>query len=181
MIILLNGPPGSGKDTVGKYIAEKYGNCTIEKFALPIKKMIQTVFNLTPEQFEYVDSQKNKNSPQELLCGKSSREIQIEFAENFMKKTFDNTIFSKLLVKRLNCDKNVVIPVTDLGFHSEIDHIVESRGDVIVVHLHRENCRFINRSYVRHPNACRNYRIDNDFSLEVLYKNIDTFMHTLGF
>jgi len=61
-LIVINGPAGSGKDTVGKLI-EKHANARCIAFADPMKTFAATVFGFSPEQLYGPSTTRNAEDP----------------------------------------------------------------------------------------------------------------------
>lgn len=151
-VLLINGPPNSGKDEVAKIVNDKFDHAKIYKFAYPIKNIMRTMFELSDEEFSAIDAPIEKEKPSELLFGKSSREVQIEISEKYMKPAFGKDIFGKMLVKKLQKEKPEVVIVSDSGFVEEARCLYKytNASDITIVRLHRDGCNFKNdsRSYI---------------------------------
>ena len=93
-IILLNGPPSSGKDTAAKFIRQWYNNdeisnifnrCTLDRMSMPIKRAFAGTMNLPiteDGEVQPFESDKEAVIPQ---FGISYRQWQISFSEDFLK------------------------------------------------------------------------------------------------
>lgn len=157
-IILLNGPPGSGKDYLtNKYIEIKNIGC-ITKFAQPIRNAaIATFQHLNDDNFD-----SNKSKPLFLENNTTLRDWMIKFGQNLMKPLLGNDVFGRLtfeFVQSLLHDHDVVF-ITDLGFYEEIAYFLDSSHysdgnphpqiNITVIQLYREGCHFTNdsRNYI---------------------------------
>jgi hypothetical protein len=169
-VVLLNGPPGCGKDTVQQHLVQylKFGHM---KFAAPIKRMAAALldmdvssvekhkeaeFNILcreikvilPSVIGYEDTKQYEYGPKDTL-----RKLLIRISEEFLKPTYGNTFFGRLAVRELNRSAYPLVIFTDCGFPDEVDAVVRSvgRGNTILIRLHREGCDFRNdsRSYLR--------------------------------
>lgn len=116
----ISGKRGSGKDTLGKVLIEKYGFQRIS-FAKRLKEITKDLFDMTDEQVdgmkkEVIDSRYNA-SPRDLLIG----------IGNDMRK-YDKDVWIRLAFKGLP-DGNYVI--TDLRYQNEARYL-KSIGAVLV-------------------------------------------------
>src|SRR5277367_2870726 len=111
-IILLNGPPSSGKDTGAKHIREflnhtpyqgRLLHTAMDRFSLPVKRAFAGMMGVSctadgiVTQYEPI-----KELPIARIGGMSYRQWQIEFSEDFMKPKFGEAIFGQLLIERIN-------------------------------------------------------------------------------
>lgn len=158
-IILLNGPPGCGKDTLANLVVKLDREFLKANFAFPLKSVNQTLFSLTDEQVEVLESDRRaKESPQDILFGKSWREVNILLAEKLIKPEYGKDAFGKLFIKRLKksfprVPKNgFQIVISDCGFSEEIGPLIETFGvnNIHLVKIQRKGCDYKNdsRNYV---------------------------------
>lgn len=143
-IILLNGPAGSGKDTIGRFLVDKLNKAGIYKFADPIKKAVAALFDLSPEEYQfYFETQQGKNNPSPRFNNKTPREWLISFSEDFAKKNGGPQIFGKILGDKLrtNFSSGVIesAVVTDSGFLPEAEAVLNTFGNEVDVYLIRLN------------------------------------------
>lgn len=130
-ILLLNGAPGCGKDTVAHIINELAGLQTvIEKFALPLKMTAGTLHAVSPtEFFEKYDTPEEKDKPQDAFFGKTPREVQIAISEDLLKPLHGKDVFGKLMLARLkDVPSHVDVIISDSGFKEEAETLVEAYG-----------------------------------------------------
>ena len=156
-IVLFNGPPYSGKDTIATKLCKYHLNGKIMKFAAPLKVIARDFFcDGSQEEFDYWDSPQNKDKPSPVFFGKSCRQVQIAISENFFKPTFGETIFGEILardIKKYNEQyPNTTFLISDSGFRPEAEVLVKEFGaeNVILVNLIREGTSYKNdsRSYI---------------------------------
>ena len=146
-IILINGPAGSGKDTVASNLltALPAGTAEIVKFAAPLKATAITLYcNGDSRKFyEFDNDQEKKNKPSAQFLGKSCRQVQIDLSESYMKPMHGQTVFGELLRNYIDTqsDKGVeTFLVSDSGFRPEAEVLVDYFGpqNVLLIRLHRE-------------------------------------------
>lgn len=155
-VLLFNGPPESGKDSIVKYFSNAYPAEFIhEKFASPMKNALKSFFNLTDEEFDNFDNNhKVKDHSTPRLLRKSWRLCHINFAENFMKPSFGHEVFGNLMnirVDQLSNDDNRTLLISDNGFLDEVLPLIESeRYDITLVKIYRPGFDFKNdsRNYI---------------------------------
>ena len=175
-IILLNGPAGSGKDSLGSFLVPKLNKASIYKFATPIKKAVAAMFNLSPEEYQfYFETPEGKNNPSPRFFNKTPRQWLISFSEDFAKVHGGKDVFGKIMTTNLrpafanNMVENVII--TDSGFQPEAEAVISSfRGECefFLVRIHRNGFKFDgdSRGYIYlekdYPNTVRALDIINE-------------------
>lgn len=169
-IIFLNGPPRSGKDSLGRYLALTAPWIRLYKLISPAETFVRTAWGLSREEF-YKLREAEKNEPQTMFRGQSLREVFIAFSEQFMKPTFGDAIFGHLAVRRLGpLSETEIIVITDSGFASEAEPLADLVGpeNTIKVELEREGCSFEgdSRSYWPPLPGMSSVRIRNEGTLE---------------
>lgn len=170
-IILLNGPPSSGKDTAAKHIQyvfreiragnDGYNRPILDRMSMPIKRAFAGTMGLPITEdgtVEPWESRKEEIIPE---FGVSYRKWQIDFSESFLKG-YREEIFGELLAARIarRFQKNIanLIVVPDCGFAIEVETIYRmfDPEDILLIRCHRSGFTFQgdSRSYVRAPKGC---------------------------
>lgn len=168
-IILLNGPPRCGKDSIANFMNRDYVsfNGFVQrpgkmKFADPIKQSLRALFSLTDEEFELFDNQ-YKDTPLERLSYKTWRQWCIAFSEDFAKKNGGIDIFGKILRNKIEKSNLNIFLISDSGFVEEAQCL---KGlDVSLVRISRPGHNFDNdsRSYWSNDSTkFPEYHLDND-------------------
>ncbi|UOW66321.1 ATPase [Aeromonas phage vB_AspA_Lolek] len=155
MIILLNGPAGSGKDTLAAMLLGQGNVQQVMQFKEPMFDiaMLASGINATTWWHHYND-RALKEAPCTRLGGLSFREFMIHISEKFIKPVFGDTYFGdQLALKYINRGPHVTdVAVSDSGFQSELDALNKAVGptNVMVVRLNREGYTFKgdSRTYV---------------------------------
>ena len=156
-VFLLNGPPYSGKDTLADAVIANDRTFGKMSMAFPIKEANRAFFGLTEEQFRVFDSEKVwKEKKQDIFMGKSWRQVNIDLAEQYVKKVIGKDAFGHLMVNRIRAVRspkqgfNVII--SDCGFTEEIKPLVDAFGaeNVHVIKLQRKGSSYEgdSRNYV---------------------------------
>lgn len=149
-LIILNAPPGAGKDTVADIIV-KLGICKEKvSFKSPMFNVAKGI--LSSDEFdEFIknyDDREYKESPHEFLGGMTVREFMIWISESVMKPVFGDDVFGKRLAKSLGDGCYIC---ADGGFASEIKPLIDSGVEVTLIRLFRPGYTFDgdSRYYIR--------------------------------
>jgi len=204
-ILLLNGPPGSGKDTIGNIIQSLYENHSIKitrfAFADPIKKGLHALLGIDHLDKEIFETSKDK--PLKVLTSgtidneETLRDCYIDIAENFMRKKYGKDIFAKIAVNKINTSsasylKPPLTIITDLGFDSELDIIQKALKNsyyISVWNVFRPEKDFSkdSRNYVypkneleESPNKIVSIKIINDGPLHLLSDKVRNALYEWG-
>lgn len=158
-ITLLNGPPRSGKDTLGAMLCDPSAGDMILHFAKPLKEAVHAALGLvsaTGRPLHYgafEDVKDDFDVPG--FHGVSPRQAYIQFSEGFAKNLWGPGYFGERFadeVERLRrgVEHHVIVP--DSGFVEEAEVLVDRFGAdrVRLYQIHREGCDFSNdsRSYI---------------------------------
>lgn len=159
-IILFNGPPSCGKDTLANMIAAKLEadmhKVYVEKFAAPLKRAACAIYcNGDNALFAEQDLPQNKNKVNNLFFGKSCREVQIATSEVFLKQLHGSRVFGQLLastIRQKSKKLDDIFLISDSGFRDEAEELVDQfgEGNVLLIKLFREGTTFEgdSRSYI---------------------------------
>jgi hypothetical protein len=171
-IILLNGPPRSGKDTIGS-ILKMHEGFQIDKFAQPIRDWACMFFGINDADIERLKETEMIGS------GRTLRQWMISYSEDFLKVNGGPRIFGNLLIDRIEQFPFVLYAITDSGFAEEGQTLVDRYGadNILLVHVLRPNHDFSgdSRSYIELPNV-KTYEFRNDGPIFDLHRKV---MHML--
>ena len=123
-IILLNGPPSSGKSTAARHLQQVLGPVDVIGFSWHLKRMVHGVYlgragwDLDPDHFNAV-----KELPQDILDGRSWRQMYIHYSEKVIKPMHGDRWFGDMFVKSARASAHPVIAVPDSGFVSEAEAV----------------------------------------------------------
>lgn len=151
-IIILNGPPGVGKDTIGNALAANY-NFIPTSFKRPMFEIAASILGASAfsKFIAAYDDRKQKEIPHEFLGGKTCREFMIWISEDVVKPLFGNQHFGNLMIEYLNlCDEGLRFVFTGSGFQEEVIRLVEYGHDVNLVRLFMDGKTFAgdSRNYI---------------------------------
>ena len=154
-IIILNAPPGAGKDTIGNMV-ERWSREHVVKmsFKAPMFEIALAILG-SHDYGKFLDAyndRERKEKPIDILSGKTPREFMIWISEDVIKPQFGKQYFGK----RFNQEAiKYVYPIicTDGGFPDEVIALIEAGHNVQVCRLHRENFTFEgdSRNYIQLP------------------------------
>jgi len=148
-IIVLNGPPHSGKDTIGTMLARCSDGVYLFKFANALKIMTHRALGLDgyyPDFFE-----ESKDSVLPAFHSVTPREAYIAMSEGFAKPLFGQGYFGKRLADEikqclLRCH-SIGTPmqyavVTDGGFKHEVKELADEFGNenMLLCHIFKAGC-----------------------------------------
>lgn len=171
-IVLLNGPPRAGKDTIAQQMVTLQGErVRIVKFANELKKMAHAAFGLVglaPDAYEG----HLKDTPIQVFHGKTPRQTYIALSELFVKPFLGQGFFGAALRRTMremvfsqNLHAGHVFAVSDSGFAGEAQELISWVGapNVLLVRIHRPGTSFEgdSRSYIELPDV-RTIDVQND-------------------
>jgi hypothetical protein len=148
LIVLFNGPPGSGKDTIanGLVLGMQPGLRRRYMFAEILKERTCAFFQ-TEHSWEFYED--SKDIQMEEFEGMSPREAYIWMSEKVIKPQFGIEWFGHQLVKKLETSGPApIVYVSDHGFTSEGFPLAERYGtqNMCIVKIKREGKSFANDS-----------------------------------
>ncbi|WJJ57315.1 dNMP kinase [Escherichia phage 4E8] len=175
LVVILNGPPGCGKDTIANAWLEKTtGNDEfrphVKAFKEPMYRVAAAALGLPLYGFmELYNDREWKERSRPEWGGKSVRDLMIATSESYLKPMFGDTCMGKLAVssikQQLLGQKDVIV-FSDGGFKAEVSEL-EEHFHVQVVQILRDDCSFEgdSRSYIE--GSQRNtYYLVNDSTVE---------------
>lgn len=162
-VVLLNGPPRCGKDTIGEMLYCDLPAAALFKFAQPIADYMRDVHGIDMRTVQ-------KDEPHDDLQGRTPREVAIAYSERLCKPLFGDAYFGDLLARDVErqaaqCEGMVAI-VTDSGFRIEAAALARRVGpqNCLLVRLSRHGTDFAgdSRSYWPRVRGMRETQFAND-------------------
>lgn len=163
-VFLINGAPNSGKDASATLLKKAFGGGSHRAFKDALYEETAKHFNVDLDWFiKQATDRTTKETPTRILfdrsmnplvrialflfslirpVGFSPRQALIHVSENIIKPKFGNTFFGIKLLDAILDDDQAITFVSDSGFESEIEPLVEAGLKVHVIRLHREGCTF---------------------------------------
>lgn len=159
--IILNGPPGVGKDTIAKLFADNLGYTQIE-FKYQLYEDTALYFGVSPEELKRRNQDRKLKEkiwnqlklklcflPYPLLL--SPREALMYVSEDVIKPREGSNYFGRAAVQHCVESGKSCFIFSDSGFLPEVLAIQQAFKNTLLVHLYREGCEWGNdtRSYVK--------------------------------
>lgn len=154
LFVLLNGAPGSGKDSTARALLARFGSsdglhARVVSLAAPLKKAVEALFQLdtTYEAEEARDELQQrkprwKDVPNPLLAGDTPRDVLITMSEEFAKHYYGEEFFCNVLYRQAVRSLNTRLwVVSDVGFPHEVDFF-NRHGEVLLITIQREGTSF---------------------------------------
>lgn len=142
--IILNAPPGAGKDTIGMLLEKEARQHVVTmSFKEPMFNIALAMLGKKGyRQFlTAYNDRSQKEKPQLFLNGKSPREFMIWISEDVIKPQFGDQYFGVLFANKAR-DYPYDIICTDGGFSDEIRPLVRAGLEVHICRLHRTGFTF---------------------------------------
>jgi len=185
-VILVNGPPRSGKDTVGEILRRRHG-CLVTKFAKQLKEMAHGLHSIVggdakPVRHDYFEKRKDDSCDE--FMGATPRQCYIALSENYLKPLYGEDVMGEMLLKSLlgGAQWRTAV-VTDSGFSDEAMVLLRHFGvdSIALIRLHRVDCCFSNdsRGYIHLPGV-RSFDIANNGQLSDLAVEVAKVADTIG-
>ena len=174
-VIGMIGKAGSGKDTVGDYLKEKY-NFTGLALADTLKRGVQEMF-VIPDEVMYDRVKREEPLPD--MPDWTVRKLLQFVGTELIRNHIDNAAWTKSLIKRYPKKGNIV--VTDVRFPDEVDGIRELSGcPVYFIRVTRPGCVGTDVGIKNHASEIHelegDFEIVNSTTLEDLYEKVDGVM-----
>lgn len=141
MIVIFNGPPGTGKDEACLYL-KKLGYKHLS-FKEELFKATTDYYGVSLDWFlEGYNDRSIKEKPESRLDGFSRRQAMIYVSEEIIKPTHGKEFFGSKLAKQIEDD--CFYCVSDGGFEEELTPVINKIGadNIILVQLTRDGCDF---------------------------------------
>lgn len=170
LVIILNGPPLSGKDTIGNNIINRLNWGHLE-FKRELYKVAGAIAGMTAERFEALHNA-DKCVTHKHLGDVSTREYLIWASECVTKPRHGSEVFGLRAAQAVANSDHSILVATDGGFVPEVDAVAKV-ADVIVVQIERDGRTFAgdSRTYIgtkdfTHSRAVLAGRIENNATIE---------------
>lgn len=144
-LILISGPPRSGKDTMADIFSKEH-NFWKEKFAKPLEDGLRGFFGLASEPYRIWRNEKKEQVYPP--AGVSFRKAMQTLSEEWAKPTMGSDIFGRLAADRLLdplLDGIRRFVFSDCGFTAECLPVMRHfhPDEIHLVRIYREGCSFL--------------------------------------
>jgi hypothetical protein len=177
MIILLNGPPRSGKDTAAEFITLMVGNSKVQhiKMSRPMKAALRLIFGFTMAEVRELEANKDQGNGPE-FADLSYREMQIKLFEH-LKETYGPEVLGRIFIRHDRHTMKRHTVVSDAGLSVEIEPIVEAYPykEIGLIQIRRPGCNFDDdiREYIGPHRGIGNFEVvENKYDLELFQAQI---------
>jgi len=155
-VIVLNGPPSCGKDSIGKKLLEELkdeGRTAFKgEFKGLLLDILRNTLGLSQEAFDFLYADRDfKEGNQPLLNGHTLRELMICISEEYIKPMLGRDYIGKVELSKIKRGKPSVLVYTDGGFYDEIKPLLmDDQIELHIFHVYRAGCSFSgdSRGYV---------------------------------
>ena len=173
-VVILNGPPSSGKDDGADFLLSEFAGVKKE-FKDQLFRLTKLIWNVDDETWDYLYQREFKEQSTPLLGGMSPRQALIHTSETVIKPNYGKTYFGVCAARTLNEGINFF---SDGGFVEELQPIIEELGEenVLVIRIHRPGYNFSSDSRRYLPDGTVKHMVDvnNDSSIEEYFNKIST-------
>ncbi len=141
MIVIFNGPPGSGKDEAAAFFKRRgFAHLSFKHHLFR-----ETIKEFDVDTIWFMDGFNNrdlKEVPEEDLRGMSRRQAMIHTSEEIVKPKYGKSYFGDQVASQVEYNEKYAI--SDGGFVEEIEPLLDKVGEenVILVQLVREGCSY---------------------------------------
>lgn len=152
-LIVLNGPPRCGKDTLADFLADEWGMAHL-KFAGRLKQMTHGLYGVPmPAAINQFESCKDEPNPS--FFGLTPRQAYIAVSEAYIKPVHGKDFFGKRLLEKINQIPKNLFVASDGGLIEELIPVVEGLGgeNVLVLKISRPGCNFEGDSRSYYPTS----------------------------
>lgn len=163
LIVLINGPKRSGKDTAAKWITSSFSKSVRIGFADHLKNATHAAYGLHGISFDHYEH--TKDEPSQDFLGISPRRAYISHSESYMKPLHGKQVFSVFFARAAEKSGAAMVVVPDSGFTDEAEYQRSRVGsdNMLLIRAHRPGFGFEgdSRSYIDLP-GITTYDVVND-------------------
>lgn len=142
-LLLLNGPPRSGKDTIGGLLKTLNHRLLLDGVGRIVKEQTHLAYGLDVP-FDFFEDRKDESC--EEFGGATPRQAYIYYSERVAKPRYGEGYFGTLLGEQLLRSPFDCYVITDSGFAAEARALgnVLAPDRIVVAEIHRPGCDFRN-------------------------------------
>ena len=147
-LILLNGPPRCGKDTLANMLEKRCG-FTHLKITSPLKERVHGLYGMPDAPHDAFDDCKSEKRNE--FLGLTPREAYIKVWEKYLLPMHGEGMLIDMLIDSIDNSSNNLFVISDIGFNRESQALFNYYGDQgLLVKIQRPGCDFTDdiRTYV---------------------------------
>lgn len=151
-VIILNGPPNSGKDTIGEALMEllrrdhnvKFSDLYHGQFKKVLLEILSKTLRISEHALmEIYNNRELKETPLPMFGGHSIREAMIAISENYIKPIFGKDYMGRVELAQIRTSKPKYAIYTDGGFIDEIRPLLADPSiELYIIQIYRDGCSF---------------------------------------
>lgn len=147
-VIILNGAPGAGKDTIAAMLQDYRNDVLVHSFKTPMFDIAKAMLGASLyEQFiGLYDVRSTKETKVGFLCDRSPREFMIWISEEVIKPCFGKMHFGYLASETMSAIDEQIPKYkyifSDGGFADEVISLIDNGHEVKLIRLHRDGFTF---------------------------------------
>ena len=141
-VILLNGPPGCGKDIGTSFLCEQFGG-EHQEFKKKLYELVMCIYSVPASRFwEIYNNRELKEKPLEEFEGLSVRQAMIKVSEEAIKPVYGKEYFGIAAARALK--EGSVNVFSDSGFIEELNPLIRKVGkeNILLLRIFRPGCSF---------------------------------------
>ena len=177
-LVLLNGPPRCGKDTVGQMLVERLPGYRVDKFARKLKDLCHCLYGICGLPHSHYEL--CKDEPRAEFLGLSPRQVYIGLSERYFKPMHGLDVFGRMLLEDYRSFDGPGLIITDCGFNDEVPPMIEHFGaaSTLLVRLRRDGRDFSgdSRGYLLLDHMVQTLDLYNPEGLPALSHGVETYL-----
>lgn len=183
-ILLLNGPPGSGKDTLADLLVLKNSKTYKRRFKDSLMSIAAPLYSMSVDELEKINnSREMKEIELDEFSRKgkkySCRQALIHTSEVVVKPNFGKDYFGVMSARSIK--EEGFYPFSDSGFWDEVEPLISKFGreNILICRLERAGHNFggDSRDYL----PVNDFLIQNNGSIESTYNTLSKELKRRGF
>ena len=176
MLVAICGVKRSGKDTIAKYIEEKYAYKHI-KIAEPLKQVCKILFNFSDEQLE-TDLKEEIDTRWQVSPRIVMQFLGTEIFQNQIDRIIPN-LNRQFFIKSIVFQKDTNYVISDMRFLHEYSFIKEKYPKSILIRVEKNSVDKTDDhiSETEYQNIPYNYLVYNNSTIYDLYAEIDCILN----
>lgn len=169
-VIILNGPPRSGKDMAATFIKKDMRNVGVFTFKKPLIRIFQATVPVSNDHHHSMLNTDLKDVESQWCGGMTPRQYLIKISQEWLKPVFGDDALGKWLAYDIQTTPCEFAVIPDGGFNDEAKVLAGTFGynNVYVIHLYRDGTDYSNdsRGYIDLPGIVYG-KINNRFDLDM--------------